>query len=189
MLIGPSVDYATYDSLVTGRIYKTAPPGTGAEQEKATKRRTPYGRRRVAYLHFVIGLAFLGIYAVYAGRGSYARILGPDWSQWGLLTKFGFIQFAGFIARTKYYAVWSLSEVRRDKYRRLPKLTCRGRVSSPALGSTGTTLARAGRCGTGSGMSTSSRSRRPRASKLSLTAGTVGRMCAVLILGSIEADV
>lgn len=111
MLIGPSVDYATYDSLVTGTIFKTAPPGTGAEQEKAAKRRTPYGRRRVAYLHFVIGLAFLGVYAIYGGRGSYARILGPDWAKWGVLTKFGFVQFAGFIARTKYYAVWSLSEV------------------------------------------------------------------------------
>jgi hypothetical protein len=113
MLIGPSLDYATYDSLVKGTIYTTPPPGTGTEQAKAAKRRIPYGRKRVAYLHLIIGLAFLGIYAVYGSRGSYTRILGDDWSKWGHLTRFGFIQFAGFVARTKYYAVWSLSEVSR----------------------------------------------------------------------------
>ena len=111
MLIGPSLDYATYDSLIKHTIYQHPPPGTGPEQAKATKRRIPYGRKRVAYLHLVIGLGFLGIYAVYGGRGSYSRILGDDWSKWGLLTRFGFVQFAGFVARTKYYAVWSLSEV------------------------------------------------------------------------------
>lgn len=111
MLIGPSLDYATYDSLVKHTIYQQAPPGTGDEQATAAKRRIPYGRKRVAYLHLVLGLGFLGVYAVYGGRGSYTRIVGNDWNKWGVLTKFGFVQFAGFIARTKYYAVWSLSEV------------------------------------------------------------------------------
>jgi hypothetical protein len=111
MLIGPSLDYATYDSLVRHTIYTQPPPGTGPEQIKATRRRIPYGRKRVAYLHLAIGLGFLGVYAVYGGRGSYSRVLGDDWAKWGLLTRFGFVQFAGIIARTKYYAVWSLSEV------------------------------------------------------------------------------
>lgn len=57
-----------------------------------------------------IGLAFLGIFANLGGRGSYERVLGPDWPTWSLMTKFGFVQFCGFCARTKYYAVWSLSE-------------------------------------------------------------------------------
>lgn len=173
MLIGPSVDYATYDSLVTGTIYKTAPPGTGAEQEKAAKRRTPYGRRRVAYLHFVIGLAFLGVYAVYGGRGSYARILGPDWMKWGILTKFGFVQFAGFIARTKYYAVWSLSEVSSHACANF-ELTRRVLASSRASDSTVTTPVPAGRYGTACAMSTSFQLRQPRASRLSSIAGTAG---------------
>jgi len=111
MLIGPSLDYATYNSLITHTIYSKPPPGTGAEQAQATKRRIPYGRKRVAYLHLAIGLGFLGFYAVYGGRGSYTRILGDDWGKWSLLTRFGFVQFAAFVAKSKYYAVWSMSEV------------------------------------------------------------------------------
>jgi lysophospholipid acyltransferase len=108
-LIGPSFEYSAYDSLVTGTIYSTPPPGIPAALNQG--KRTPYGRKRVAYLHLIIGLAFLGLYAVYGGRAGYDRILSGDWKTWGRATRFGFIQFAGIMARTKYYAVWSLSEV------------------------------------------------------------------------------
>ena len=110
MLIGPSLDYVTYDSLVLGTIYNNAPPGHDDSQGKL-KRRVPHGRKRVAYLHLVIGLVFLGTYAVYGGRAAYSRILTPSWYSWGFMTKFGFIQLAGLVARIKYYAVWSLAEV------------------------------------------------------------------------------
>ncbi|KAK8864477.1 hypothetical protein IAR55_001727 [Kwoniella newhampshirensis] len=111
VLVGPSFDYATYDSLVHHRLYRVAPPGTSVEQAKAAKHRVPYGRKRVAYLHLAIGLAFLGIYSTYSSQLSYDRILTPVWYTWSLGEKFGFVQLAGLIARTKYYAVWSMSEV------------------------------------------------------------------------------
>ena len=38
-------------------------------------------------------------------------MLGDDWGKWSMLTKFGFVQFAAFVAKSKYYAVWSMSEV------------------------------------------------------------------------------
>jgi lysophospholipid acyltransferase len=62
-------------------------------------------------LHLVIGLAFLGGYSVYGGQASYERILSPSWYTWSWITRLGFINLAGFVARTKYYAVWSMSEV------------------------------------------------------------------------------
>ena len=111
MLIGPSFDYTTYDSLVHHTIFQTPSPGTTTAQAKATAKRIPHGRRRVAYLHLVIGLMFLGVYSVYGGRASYSRILTPVWYTWNRFERFGFIQFAGIIARSKYYAVWNLSEV------------------------------------------------------------------------------
>ncbi|WVF71254.1 hypothetical protein IAT40_006056 [Kwoniella sp. CBS 6097] len=110
VLPGPSFDYATYDALVHHTIYRVPPPGTSPEQAKAAHRRVPYGRKRVAYLHLVIGLLFLGIYAIYGSKAAYSRILTPVWYQWSLLDKLCFVQLAGFVARTKYYAVWSLSE-------------------------------------------------------------------------------
>lgn len=114
VLAGPSFDYATYDSLVKHTIYDISPPGTSDAQAKAAGRRIPHGRKRVAYLHLTLGLAFLGIYSVFGGRGSYERILTPEWYTWSLVTRFAFVQIAGFIARTKYYAVWSLAEVSRS---------------------------------------------------------------------------
>ncbi|KAL7421613.1 Lysophospholipid acyltransferase [Cryptotrichosporon argae] len=107
---GPSFDYATYDALITHTIYDKPPPGSQPTQKEPTKRRIPYGRKRVAYLHMVVGLVCLGAYAVFGQRADYSRILSDDWKSWSKTTKFGFIQFAGFIARTKYYAVWSLTE-------------------------------------------------------------------------------
>jgi len=110
MLIGPSLDYVTYDSLVLKTIYNITPPGQDDSQAKL-KRRVPHGRKRVAYLHLIIGLAFLGIYAIYGGRAAYQRVLTPAWYSWSLLSRFGFVQLAGIVARIKYYAVWSLAEV------------------------------------------------------------------------------
>ncbi|ODO09822.1 hypothetical protein I350_02040 [Cryptococcus amylolentus CBS 6273] len=110
ILVGPSFDYATYDALVHHRLYNIAPPGTSAEQAAAVKTRIPYGRKRVAYLHLVIGLSFLGLYATYGGKFSYEQILGKEFLGYKLIQKLGFVQLCGLFARTKYYAVWSLSE-------------------------------------------------------------------------------
>ena len=114
VLVGPSFDYATYDSLILHTIYDITPSRTStAEQQnqRATRRRIPLGRKRVAYLHLVLGLVFLGIYSLYGERAAYRRILNPTWYTWSIAPRFGFIQIAGIIARVKYYAVWSLSEV------------------------------------------------------------------------------
>lgn len=108
VLIGPSLEYSTYDALVLGKLYDTPPPGV---QDSQHNRRIPHGRKRVAYLHLLIGLAFLGGYSVYGGQASYSRILTPTWYTWSWITRLGFINLAGFVARTKYYAVWSMSEV------------------------------------------------------------------------------
>ncbi|ORX36566.1 putative member of the MBOAT family of putative membrane-bound O-acyltransferase [Kockovaella imperatae] len=112
MLIGPSFDYATYDALIHRTLYQNPPSTHGAKQDvkSTTPQRRPYGRRRVAYLHLLIGLIFLGFYSTYGTRAGYDRVLTPVWKQWTWLQRFGFIQFAGFTARTKYYAVWSLAE-------------------------------------------------------------------------------
>lgn len=123
-LAGPTFDYATYDALVLHRLYTQAPVPTpsqvasgskGAAElvaaEKETRRRVPYGRKRVAYLQLVLGLTFMGVYATYGSRGNYERILGNDWLRWGWVVRFGFVQLAGVVSRTKYYGVWCLCEV------------------------------------------------------------------------------
>jgi lysophospholipid acyltransferase len=53
----------------------------------------------------------MGIFAAFGGQASFHRILTPAWDNWGWATRFAFIQFAGLVARTKYYGVWSFTEV------------------------------------------------------------------------------
>lgn len=107
MLVGPSFDYASYDALIKHTLFTTAP---NKDAKGRTWRRTPHGRRRVAYLHGLLGLIYLGLFANFGTRGDFHRVLGPEWLTWTIPTKLAFWQFCGFVARTKYYAVWSLSE-------------------------------------------------------------------------------
>jgi hypothetical protein len=175
MLIGPSLDYVTYDSLVLKTIYNITPPGQDDSQAKL-KRRVPHGRKRVAYLHLVIGLAFLGIYAVYGGRAAYQRVLTPTWYTWSLLSRFGFVQLAGIVARIKYYAVWSLAEVSCRCLQCRTKLTDRALVFSLEQDSTGTTPKQVAHYGTDFEMSISPPSKPQKASRSSSIAGIVEQM-------------
>ena len=173
VLVGPSFDYSTYDALVLHKIYDITPPDMDDSQGKM-KTREPFGRRRVAMLHLVLGLVFLGVYAVYGGRASYERILTPVWYSWGPITRFGFIQFAGVIARTKYYAAWSLTEV--SHLLDLGVLTSRGRAFSQASASTGTIPRPEGLFGTAFEISIFSPSKQRRASRFCSIIGIPGRM-------------
>jgi hypothetical protein len=156
-------------------IYNITPPGQDDSQAKL-KRRVPHGRKRVAYLHLVIGLAFLGIYAVYGGRAAYQRVLTPTWYTWSLLSRFGFVQLAGIVARIKYYAVWSLAEVSCRFLRCRTKLTDRALVFSLEQDSTDTTPKQVAHYGTDCGMSIFPPSRPQKVSRSSSIAGIAERM-------------
>ncbi|KAH8088169.1 MBOAT, membrane-bound O-acyltransferase family-domain-containing protein, partial [Filobasidium floriforme] len=119
-LIGPASDYASYEALIDGSIF-TSPPGTNEASRKASSPRSarpliPKGRKSSAYRKLVTGLIMLGIYAVFGGQWSYGRIIDPElakvgwWASKGILRKWMYVMIAGFIARTKYYALWSISE-------------------------------------------------------------------------------
>jgi lysophospholipid acyltransferase len=121
-MAGPPSDFATYNALVEGTLF-TSPPASNAssalaasEHKSAAKERRssriPAFRKTVAYQKLALGLMFLAIYALYGGKASHERLLdGHWWYSHSKLWRFGFIQLAGFIARTKYYAVWTVAEV------------------------------------------------------------------------------
>ncbi|KAJ9100521.1 hypothetical protein QFC21_003564 [Naganishia friedmannii] len=120
-MAGPASDFATYDALVKDTLFTFPPPSTptsaltSSRSQKAVKKsrklRSPALRKTVAYQKLAIGLMFLGIYALYGGKAGHDKILdGKWWFSHSKLWRFGFIQLAGFIARTKYYAVWTVAE-------------------------------------------------------------------------------
>lgn len=121
-MAGPPSDFATYNALVENTLF-TSPPASNASSAlaaseskaaaQAHKRpRTPALRKTVAYQKLALGLMFLALYAVYGGKASHERVLdGKWWYSHSKLWRFGFIQLAGFMARSKYYAAWILAEV------------------------------------------------------------------------------
>ncbi|TFY69479.1 hypothetical protein EVJ58_g386 [Rhodofomes roseus] len=107
-LVGPSLEYADYDTLVHGTLFKKLEKkdSTGRGSHKLI----PKGRKRVAYRRMILGLALLGTYVTFGGS-AHLGVTVQDWYvKKGFLYRIVYLQFCGFIERTKYYAIWTLTE-------------------------------------------------------------------------------
>lgn len=51
------------------------------------KRGIPKGRKRVAYVHGAVGVAFLGLYAFLGSKASYSGVLADEWKGYSLAFK------------------------------------------------------------------------------------------------------
>ncbi|CED83777.1 Predicted membrane protein [Phaffia rhodozyma] len=139
VLIGPSFDFALYDSHVNKKLSTESnnnQPSTSSTSARSVqtasvtmssikqpdirgdddvsgsvaRTKSPSGRKRVAYVHLAVGLGFLGAYALLGSKASYQNTLRPEWQSYSWHFKFLYVQAAGFIARLKYYGVWELSD-------------------------------------------------------------------------------
>ncbi|KAK0453129.1 endoplasmic reticulum protein [Armillaria borealis] len=101
VLVGPYLEFVDYMELITEKLYE------GHIKENA-KRNLPSGRKRVAYRKMVEGLVYLGIFVLLGAKYNFATILTPwfaEQSMWLLC-----FQPYGTLERSKYYAVWTLTE-------------------------------------------------------------------------------
>ncbi|KIM83962.1 hypothetical protein PILCRDRAFT_97057 [Piloderma croceum F 1598] len=108
-LVGPYLEYSTYMSLIDESIYKS----TGAHQNiTSTKsgRNVPDGRKRVAYRKMAFGLAWLGVFVVLGGSYNFAVALQPWFATRSLLYRIAYFHICGVVERSKYYALWILTE-------------------------------------------------------------------------------
>jgi lysophospholipid acyltransferase len=189
-MAGPPSDFATYNALVENTLF-TSPPATNAssalaasESKAAAKihrpSRVPALRKTVAYQKLALGLMFLAIYALYGGKASYDRVLdGKWWYSHSKLWRFGFTQLAGFMARAKYYAVWTVAEVSfllHDLCSCLPLSIHRAPVFSLVSDSTDMTPRPERHCGTGCQTCSSGISKPLRVTRCCSTVGTAGPM-------------
>lgn len=110
VLIGPSTRFCDYRAWSTGELF-ASPKG----KEKATTSGTaslPRGRIFAAVRELLVGLGFMGVYSVFAPPFSYEKLIGlhGGLSHLAWYQKLLWIQVAGFMARTKYYGIWSLTD-------------------------------------------------------------------------------
>ncbi|KAK4049456.1 Lysophospholipid acyltransferase [Microbotryomycetes sp. JL201] len=111
VLAGPSFSYSAYQAWTSHALFKKE---SEADKQKTWPRTSrsliPDGRRRKAVKRLVTGLAYLAVYSVYSWTFAYDRMLEPTFLAKVWYQRIGFMQIAGFIARTKYYAVWCIAE-------------------------------------------------------------------------------
>ncbi|CCM03379.1 uncharacterized protein FIBRA_05509 [Fibroporia radiculosa] len=108
-LVGPSFEYAAYDTLVNGSLFQSLEQET-ENAGRFRKTLVPKGRKRVAYSKMLIGLAFLGSYVTFAGSFNLGVTIEDWFVQRSLLYRIAYLQLCGFFERTKYYAIWILTE-------------------------------------------------------------------------------
>ncbi|KAF8681605.1 membrane-bound acyltransferase family [Rhizoctonia solani] len=118
LLVGPAFEFVSYRSLIDETIFvppESSSNGGSQVSEKndsvpKIKRRVPAGRKRVAYLKFAQGLVFLLLFTLFNPQFNYGMSVDPKWSARPFWYKLGTTQLFGFVARTKYYGAWSLTE-------------------------------------------------------------------------------
>ncbi|CAL1701570.1 unnamed protein product [Somion occarium] len=111
MLVGPYLEFADYMNLIDGTVFKSTL--TAEEQNNAyipARRLIPKGRKRVAYRKMVIGLGFLGVFVLFGDNYTFGAAVKDDFARMNIFNRFAFYQFFGFVERTKYYAIWTLTE-------------------------------------------------------------------------------
>ncbi|BGP37287.1 Lysophospholipid acyltransferase [Rhodotorula kratochvilovae] len=109
IIAGPSVPFRSYEAFTSHRLFAKEQPGVVSKVVDPTV--IPPGRRRKAAKRFATAIFFLAIYSLYGGPLGMANFLDPKFTagkSWFEL--FRFMNVAGFMARTKYYAVWCLTE-------------------------------------------------------------------------------
>lgn len=106
-MIGPAFDYADYDSYINTTMFDT-PAGKPAPPTKKSRRVPRSGRP--AAMKCATGLAWLVAYLALSGRFNNDAVTSPEYIEQSLLRRIFGIYALGFTTRTKYYAVWTLTE-------------------------------------------------------------------------------
>ncbi|KAG1828849.1 MBOAT, membrane-bound O-acyltransferase family-domain-containing protein [Suillus variegatus] len=96
VLVGPYLDYASYISLIDESLFE-------GKRSPSSTRSIPDGRKRVAYRKMLTGL-------VLSPSFYYAIVITPWFMTQGFLYRMVYFQLSGFIERSKYYAIWTLTE-------------------------------------------------------------------------------
>ncbi|TFK92967.1 MBOAT-domain-containing protein [Polyporus arcularius HHB13444] len=112
-LVGPYLTYNDYQALITGSLYKSAEEKEEQAVNEAnhlSQRLVPHGRKRVAFKKMFIGLIFLGLYVLFWPEFNFSLTIEDAFESRRLFSRIIFLQICGFFERTKYYAIWTLTE-------------------------------------------------------------------------------
>ncbi|TFK28619.1 MBOAT-domain-containing protein [Coprinopsis marcescibilis] len=106
ILVGPYLDYAEYMDLVNETMFQSP----AVKPKIKPGRRLPSYRKRAAYTRLFMGLFYLGVFVLLNPKFYYAGGLDPEFQKMSLLKRIIHFQAFGPVERSKYYAIWTLTE-------------------------------------------------------------------------------
>lgn len=125
ILVGPYLDFAEYTDLINETMFKDP----SIKSRHNSGRMLPPGRKRAAYMKMLMGLVYLGAFVVLGGTYNYSMALKPEFGKMSFIKRFVFLpsllfrplftnlsyrfllfQIYGPFERSKYYAIWTLTE-------------------------------------------------------------------------------
>ena len=110
LMIGPAFDYVEYRDYIETSMFDL-PPGTDPAKAPRTRKKRRIPRSGTpATIKCIKGLAWLLSFLALSSRYDPSLLLSPDYIKYNFLRRIWIMHVTGFVVRTKYYAVWSLSE-------------------------------------------------------------------------------
>lgn len=110
LMIGPAFDYIEFKRFIETSMFDL-PPGTDpAKAPRVRKKRRIPRSGTPAMVKMASGLTWLLVFLQLGGVYDPKFLLSPEYTKYGLLRRIWIMHMTGFLTRTKYYAVWSLTE-------------------------------------------------------------------------------
>ena len=110
LMAGPAFDYIEFKRYIETSMFDL-PPGTNPANAPARRKKRRIPRSGTpATIKMLTGLAWLLAFLQLGGRYAPNKLLTPEYTQYNFLRRVWIMYITGFVTRTKYYAVWSLSE-------------------------------------------------------------------------------
>ncbi len=108
----PSTRFCDYRAWSTGELFASPKGKEKASTRNGGRASLPTGRLFASFRELFAGIGFMAIYSVFAPAYSYEKLIGlhGGLSHLRWYQKLGWIQVAVFMARTKYYGIWSLTD-------------------------------------------------------------------------------
>lgn len=114
LLVGPACDFAEYRRWLDTSMFAVPASVDPAKRPRTRRRRKIPRSGTPAMLKMAAGLAWIGLFLVLSGYYPTSALLGDGAtkpaSPWAFVQRIAVVYAVGFVARTKYYGVWSLTE-------------------------------------------------------------------------------
>lgn len=110
LMAGPAFDYIEYRRWIETTMFDLPPGADPAHAPRTRKKRRIPRSGTPATIKAVIGLSWLFAFLKLSGPYSPQYLLSSQYMSHNLLRRIWIMHMVSFVVRTKYYAVWSLSE-------------------------------------------------------------------------------